>query len=93
MRHNKKRNTAFLYETLVKELTKSVVKKQHQRKERVIQIIKENFNKNTPLHRELQLCNTDQVQFRNKIIPSGSAAVATPPKITSKKYRPYGFCR
>ena len=55
MRHIKKRNTAFLYETLVKELTKSVVKKQHQRKERVIQIIKENFNKNTPLHRELQL--------------------------------------
>ena len=27
MKHNKKRNTAFLYEALVQELTKSVVEK------------------------------------------------------------------
>jgi len=55
MKHNKKRNTAFLYETLVKELTKSVVRRQDQRKEKVIKIIKENFAKGSALHRELEL--------------------------------------
>jgi len=28
MKHNKKRNTAFLYESLIKELTKAIVRKQ-----------------------------------------------------------------
>ena len=31
LKHNKKRNTAFLYETLVRELTKSIVKKNNIR--------------------------------------------------------------
>ena len=32
MKHNKKRNTAFLYEALVKELTKTVVEKDNNKK-------------------------------------------------------------
>ena len=32
MNHNKRRNTAFLYEALVRELTKSVVAKNEQKK-------------------------------------------------------------
>ena len=32
MKHNKKRNTAFLYETVIKELTKSIVKKNNEKK-------------------------------------------------------------
>ena len=55
MKHNKKRNTAFLYETLVKELTKAVVRKQDQRKEKVIKIIKENFHGNSVMKQELEL--------------------------------------
>jgi len=31
MKHNKKRNTAFLYESLVKELTKAIVRQQEER--------------------------------------------------------------
>jgi hypothetical protein len=55
MKHNKKRNTAFLYESLVKELTKAVVRKQDQRKQKIIKIIKENFQKGTLINEELTL--------------------------------------
>ena len=54
-RHNKKRNTAFLYEALVRELTKSIVKKDNNRKSTVITILKEHFNKKSLLYKELQL--------------------------------------
>ena len=42
VKHNKKRNTAFLYESLVKELTKAIVRQQEERKGKIIKIIKEN---------------------------------------------------
>ena len=55
MKHNKKRNTAFLYESLVKELTKAIVRQQEERKGKIIKIIKENFVKGSLLHRDLEL--------------------------------------
>ena len=55
MKHNKKRNTAFLYESLVKELTKAVVYQQENKKKVVLGMIKENFHKGSPLHEDLQL--------------------------------------
>ena len=55
MKHNKKRNTAFLYESLVKELTKAVVKQTNDKKKKITEIIKENFYKGSPLYEELQL--------------------------------------
>lgn len=54
-RHNKKRNTAFLFETLVKELTKSVVEKNEERKQLAVDLIKEHFSSGTTLHKELML--------------------------------------
>jgi len=58
VRHNKKRNTAFLYESLIKELTKTIVKKQSERKQQVITILREYFTKGSPLHRDLAQYNT-----------------------------------
>ena len=55
MKHNKKRNTAFLYESLVKELTKAVVRQQEARKAKIVSIIKENFKNNSPLSKDLEL--------------------------------------
>ena len=55
MKHNKKRNTAFLYESLVKELTKAIIKQQEVRKEKIINIIRENFTKGSPLQQDLDL--------------------------------------
>tara|TARA_R110000851_G_scaffold236991_2_gene389699 strand:- start:13423 stop:14253 length:831 start_codon:yes stop_codon:yes gene_type:complete len=54
-KHNKKRNTAFLYEILVRETTKAVISKNTARKELATRIIKENFKKNSALYKELQL--------------------------------------
>lgn len=55
IKHNKKRNTAFLYEVLVKELTKCVVEKDSARKNAVLSICKQHFSSGTMLKRELDL--------------------------------------
>ena len=55
MKHNKKRNTAFLYECLIKELTKSIVRKDENKKAKVLSLIKENFNNNSVLKHDLEL--------------------------------------
>ena len=55
MKHNKKRNTAFIYETLSRELTKAIVDKDSNRKATVLAIIKEGFAGNTILAEELSL--------------------------------------
>ncbi len=55
MKHNKKRNTAFLYECLIKELTKSIVRKDESKKAKVLSIIKENFNTKSTLKHDLEL--------------------------------------
>jgi len=54
-RHNKKRNTALLFEILVKEMAKSVLSKNNQRQTAVAQIIKEHFKKGSSLYLDLSL--------------------------------------
>ena len=54
-KHNKKRNTAFLYETLVIELTKSIVQKNQKRKEQISEMLKVHFDQGTNLRKELDL--------------------------------------
>ena len=54
MKHNKKRNTAFLYECLVRSLTKSVIREDKQ--QHVVKaILKEFFLKGTVLAKELEI--------------------------------------
>ena len=64
LRHNKKRNTAFLYEALVKELTKSVVNNDVKRNSAALKILKEHFKKDSLLGKELQLYR-DVVESRD----------------------------
>ena len=54
-KHNKKRNTAFLYETMIKELTKAVVQNDPERKKIIVDTMKQYFNSNTPLGKELRV--------------------------------------
>ena len=58
IKHNKKRNTAFLYESLIKELTKAILKNDLKTKTKVLNLIKENFCKGAILKKELELYNT-----------------------------------
>ena len=55
MKHNKKRNTAFIYEILIKEFTKSIIEKDTQKKNKVVVILKEFFTKGQILAQELNL--------------------------------------
>ena len=57
MKHNKRRNTAFVYEALVRELTKHAIQKNEEKKKAVLDIIKETFKKNSLLKKELGLYN------------------------------------
>ena len=54
-RHNKKRNTAFLFEVLVKELTKASLQKNEERKNKVVTVIKKHFSKGSTLYKELDV--------------------------------------
>jgi len=57
MKHNKKRNSLFLYETLIRELTKAVVEKSNERKDHILEIIKTHFKKGSMLAKEMELYN------------------------------------
>lgn len=54
-KHNKKRNTAFLFEALVKELTKAVIESDKNKQKTISLLIKEHFKKNSILDKELTL--------------------------------------
>lgn len=55
LKHNKKRNTAFVYEALVRELTESVVKNNKNKQNKIVSIIKEHFAGDSVLKEELNL--------------------------------------
>jgi|TARA_Y100000296_G_C5153966_1_gene247950 hypothetical protein len=58
IKHNKKRNTAFLYEVIIREATKAVVQKNSELKNQLIHLLKEHFDKNTELGKDLSLYRT-----------------------------------
>ena len=57
-KHNKKRNTAFIYEALVREIVKQSVAKNNEKRNAAIQIMKEAFAPKTQLRKELDLYKT-----------------------------------
>jgi hypothetical protein len=55
LKHNKKRNTAFLYEVLAKEVAKAIVVKDLKKKDSILALMKEFFSKGKVLRQELEL--------------------------------------
>ena len=53
-RHNKKRNTLFLFEALVRNLTQAVVKQDEKRSRVIKKILREHFGNNTLLGKEME---------------------------------------
>ena len=53
-RYNKKRNTAFVYEALIREGTSAILQKDSERRDKVISIIKEHFKPGTILRKDLE---------------------------------------
>ena len=71
-KHNKKRNTAFIYEALVREVVKQSIANNKEKRNLAISLLKEFFNKNTLLYKDLQLyksiLETKDVKEQSKII-------------------------
>ena len=54
VKHNKKRNTAFVFEALVREATVAIIKENHEVKNKAVSIIKKHFVPGSLLHKDLQ---------------------------------------
>jgi hypothetical protein len=54
IKHNKKRNTAFVYEALIREGTSAILQGDHDRKNTVVKLIKKHFAPDSILYKELQ---------------------------------------
>ena len=54
IKHNKKRNSAFLYETLAVELTKAVLSENDQRRNEILEMLATYFGKGTNLSKDLK---------------------------------------
>jgi len=52
-RHNKKRNTAFVYEALIKEATVAILKNDLEKRDKAIKVIKRHFKSGSILKRDL----------------------------------------
>lgn len=55
MKHNKKRNTAFIYEAIIRELAKAIHENDKSKKSKIIKIIRENFKGSSLLGKDLEL--------------------------------------
>ena len=53
-RHNKKRNTAFIYEALIKEATAALIKGQTERHNTIINLVKKHFHTSSALKQDLE---------------------------------------
>ncbi len=54
IRHNKKRNTAFVYEALIREGTSAILQKDEKRCNKVVAIIKKHFQDSSVLKKDLE---------------------------------------
>ena len=54
-KHNKKRNSAFLYEVLIQELAKAVISKNEKLQTEITKLVKESFLRDSSLYKELKL--------------------------------------
>ena len=53
-KYNKKRNTAFVYEALIREGTSAILQGDHDRKNTVVKLIKKHFTTDSILYKDLQ---------------------------------------
>ena len=55
LKHNKKRNVAFIYEVLIKELSKATMTENKEQKNKIVNILKQYFSRGKILREELEL--------------------------------------
>jgi len=67
-KHNKKRNTAFVYEALVREATACILKEKKERQRKIIRVLKKHFKHDSALKRDLE-CYRSLYEHQNLTAP------------------------
>ena len=89
IRHNKKRNTAFVFESLMREATVAIIKDDQGRKDTVIKIIKEHFKPGSILKQHLECYRS---LYENQSLPREiSEKVLREAKMASRLIDPQGL--
>ena len=88
-RHNKKRNTAFVFEALVREATVAIIKENHEVKNKAITIIKKHFVPGSVLYKDLQNYRS---LYENQNLPREIAEkIVKEAKLASRVMDPHGL--
>ena len=89
IRHNKKRNTAFVFEALVREATVAIIKENHEVKNKAIAIIKKHFVPGSALYRDLQNYRS---LYENQSLPRETAEkIIKEAKLAHRVMDPHGL--
>ena len=88
-RHNKKRNTAFVFEAWVREATVAIIKENHEVKNKAITIIKKHFVPGSVLYKDLQNYRS---LYENQNLPREIAEkIVKEAKLASRVMDPHGL--
>ena len=85
-RHNKKRNTAFVYEALIREATAAILKKDSKRRQTAINLIRTHFKEDSLLRQDLE-CHRSLYENQN-LDKDISEKILREAKITSRLIDP-----
>jgi len=85
-RHNKKRNTAFVYEALIREATAAILKKDSNRRQTAINLIRTHFKEDSLLRQDLE-CHRSLYENQN-LDKDISEKILREAKITSRLIDP-----
>ena len=88
-KHNKKRNTAFVYEALIREATVAILKKDLKKRDKIITIIKTHFKENSALKKNLE-CYRSLYETRG-MDKETSEKILKEAKLASRLLDPHGL--
>ena len=89
IRHNKKRNTAFVYEALIREATVAAIKGDVERRDKVFKVIKRHFKNGSILKRDLD-CYRSLYEGQN-LDQTLSEKIVKEAKIAQRLIDPHGL--
>lgn len=88
-RHNKKRNSAFVYEALIREATVAILKKDFKRQQTAVKLIKRHFKEDSLLRRDLE-CHRSLYENQN-LDKETSEKILREAKLASRLIDPDGL--
>jgi hypothetical protein len=89
IKHNKKRNTAFVFESLMREATVAIIKGDTDKQHKVVQIIKKHFTADSELKKHLECYRS---LYENQELPTEtSEKILREAKIASRLIDPSGL--